>query len=96
MFFNYPSDKRTFDLEDQFMIGDAILVKGVTDENQHIITILLPGTEVIPPVLYNYRYCICLMCRIGLISTPIKVLVRVCMNYRLVKIGFRCLERPVK
>jgi len=46
LFFNYPSDKATFDIQDQYLIGDDILVKPVVTEGERSTSVYLPGTEV--------------------------------------------------
>jgi len=51
MFMNFPNDEKTFTLEDQFMVGDDLLVKPVISEGQQEITVYLPKVYK----WYNYK-----------------------------------------
>jgi alpha-glucosidase len=42
LWFKYPKDRNTFDIEYQFFYGDSILVSPVTEENATAVTIYLP------------------------------------------------------
>ena len=42
LWFKYPKDKNTFDLEYQFFYGDSILVSPVTEDNATSVSIYLP------------------------------------------------------
>jgi len=46
LFFNYPSDRLTFDIGDQYLIGEDILVKPVVNEGERSTSVYLPGSEV--------------------------------------------------
>ncbi|XP_072023564.1 neutral alpha-glucosidase AB-like isoform X2 [Amphiura filiformis] len=46
MWVEFPSDEKTFDMEDQYMIGDALLVKPVTTAGTTHQTTYLPGEDV--------------------------------------------------
>eukprot|EP00906_Rhabdomonas_costata_P014179 RCo020398 len=48
MFFKWPKDEKLFTMGDQFMLGDALLVKPIANprsENHDDIPVYLPGTE---------------------------------------------------
>src|ERR1700735_1383447 len=42
LWFKYPKDEKTFDLEYQFFYGDSILVSPVTEDNATSVSIYLP------------------------------------------------------
>jgi alpha-glucosidase len=43
LFFEYPEDTNTFDIQDQFFFGDSILVSPVLEPNQTSVTAYMPG-----------------------------------------------------
>jgi alpha 1,3-glucosidase len=45
MFFEFPKDESVFAMEDQFMLGSAILVKPVTEPHASTLTVYLPSTQ---------------------------------------------------
>ncbi|KAJ3083849.1 hypothetical protein HK102_000853, partial [Quaeritorhiza haematococci] len=51
MVFAFPEDKRTFSMDDQFMLGPALLIKPVTREDQNFVDVYLPPTST----WYNYK-----------------------------------------
>jgi len=42
MWFKYPKDRNTFNIEYQFFYGDSVLVSPVTEENATSVSIYLP------------------------------------------------------
>ena len=42
----FPQDKTTFDIEQEFMVGDSLLIKAVAQANQLTTSVYLPGTGV--------------------------------------------------
>ncbi|OZJ06992.1 hypothetical protein BZG36_00191 [Bifiguratus adelaidae] len=54
MFFEFPQDERTFALEDQFMVGPALLVKPVVNEGQTVQSIYLPSGPNGSQIWYDY------------------------------------------
>lgn len=42
----FPRDKTTFDIEQEFMVGDSLLIKPVTKANQFTTSVYLPGNGV--------------------------------------------------
>ena len=42
LFFEYPDDANTFDIQDQFFFGDSILVSPVLEPNQTSVTAYMP------------------------------------------------------
>jgi alpha-glucosidase len=42
LFFEYPKDANTFDIQDQFFFGDSILVSPVLEPNQTSVTAYMP------------------------------------------------------
>ncbi|KAG4090737.1 glycosyl hydrolases family 31-domain-containing protein [Neocallimastix lanati (nom. inval.)] len=51
MFMNFPEDEKSFNIQDQFMVGDDLLVKPVITEGQTEITVYLPKVYK----WYNYK-----------------------------------------
>lgn len=51
MFMNFPDDEKTFELDDQFMVGDDLLIKPVASQGQQEITVYLPKVYK----WYNYK-----------------------------------------
>lgn len=45
MFMEFPNDPRTFAMDDQWMVGDALLVKPVTDDKTTRVNVYLPSSE---------------------------------------------------
>jgi alpha 1,3-glucosidase len=45
---NFPYDERTFDMDDQFMVGDVLVMKPITESGQKSVQVYLPQT-----VIYN-------------------------------------------
>jgi len=45
MFFEFPEDSQTFSIDDQWMVGDALLVKPVTDPGKSSVDVYLPGAQ---------------------------------------------------
>ncbi|KAI7904128.1 glycosyl hydrolases family 31-domain-containing protein [Cokeromyces recurvatus] len=45
MFMEFPDDETVFDMDDQFMVGESILVKPVTTEGTDKVEIYFPGNE---------------------------------------------------
>jgi alpha 1,3-glucosidase len=45
MWVEYPNDRDTFTMQDQFMAGSDILVKPVTAAGQSSVTVYLPGQQ---------------------------------------------------
>jgi len=43
---NFPEDEKSFNIQDQFMVGDDLLVKPVITEGQTEITVYLPKVYV--------------------------------------------------
>jgi alpha-glucosidase (family GH31 glycosyl hydrolase) len=43
---HYPSDAATFAMEDQHLLGRDLLVKPVTQKDQSMTSVYLPGSEV--------------------------------------------------
>ena len=46
MFAEFPDDDVTYKMGDQFMLGSAILVKPVVQQNQASVDVYLPKTRV--------------------------------------------------
>jgi alpha 1,3-glucosidase len=42
----FPDDAETYSMEDQFMLGNALLIKPVTKSQQTSVNVYLPGTQV--------------------------------------------------
>ena len=42
----FPNDEKTFDMNDQFMLGDALLVKPITKPAEKSISVYLPTASV--------------------------------------------------
>lgn len=45
MFTEFPDDALTFTMDDQWMIGDTLLVKPVTDSGKNSVDVYLPGND---------------------------------------------------
>jgi alpha 1,3-glucosidase len=45
MFMEFPDDHTTFKMDDQWMVGGALLVKPVTDKGANSVQVYLPGSE---------------------------------------------------
>jgi alpha 1,3-glucosidase len=45
MFTEFPDDELTFTMDDQWMIGDTLLVKPVTDSGKNSVDVYLPGND---------------------------------------------------
>ena len=43
----FPSDKNLYNNDEQFMLGDAILVRPVLESKVNKVKVILPGKEVI-------------------------------------------------
>lgn len=46
LWMEFPEDKTTFDIEQEFMLGGALLIKGVTAKQQLTTSVYLPGPAV--------------------------------------------------
>ena len=46
MIMEYPLDENTFDMEDQFMLGENILIKPIVKPDQQFIDIYLPSNSI--------------------------------------------------
>jgi len=46
MFLTFPDDENTYGMDDQFMVGESLLVKPVTEQGQNEISVYLPTTSV--------------------------------------------------
>jgi alpha 1,3-glucosidase len=53
MFMEFPEDESMFTTEDQFMVGEAVLVKPVTQEGATSADVYFPGSEV------RFQICVC-------------------------------------
>ncbi|XP_038066335.1 neutral alpha-glucosidase AB-like isoform X2 [Patiria miniata] len=47
MWQGFPDDEETFAMEDQFMIGDSLLVKPVTDKGATSVSVYFPGQDMV-------------------------------------------------
>jgi alpha-glucosidase (family GH31 glycosyl hydrolase) len=45
MFMEFPDDPATFDMQTQYMLGSALLVRPVMDEGAQSAVVYLPGSE---------------------------------------------------
>ncbi|EFJ31082.1 hypothetical protein SELMODRAFT_169507 [Selaginella moellendorffii] len=45
LWFEHPNDPETFAMDDEFLIGDALLVRSVYTEGSNLETVYLPGSE---------------------------------------------------
>uniref|UniRef100_A0A6A7G7H0 Glucosidase II subunit alpha n=1 Tax=Hirondellea gigas TaxID=1518452 RepID=A0A6A7G7H0_9CRUS len=43
LWYEYPSDERTFQIEDQFLLGSDLLIKPITEAGMTMTTVYLPG-----------------------------------------------------
>ena len=48
MMYEFPNDEQTFAMDDQYMLGDAILVKPVTEKDQKVVKIYV-GDQTVNP-----------------------------------------------
>lgn len=51
MMMEFPNDVNTFAMDDQFMLGDALMIKPVTSNDQTSVDVYLPHRNV------NNRAC---------------------------------------
>lgn len=51
----YPEDMSTFSIEDQFMLGDALLIHPVSDAGAHGVQVYLPGQEEVWYDIQSYQ-----------------------------------------
>ncbi len=42
----FPKDEKTFDMDDQFMLGPALVIKPVLQPQQNLISVYLPAESV--------------------------------------------------
>jgi mannosyl-oligosaccharide alpha-1,3-glucosidase len=52
LFFEYPQDKETFNMDDQWLVGSDILVKPATSKGMTTTEVYFPGRE-------RERVCVC-------------------------------------
>ncbi len=45
LWLEYPRDKNTYVLEDQFLVGGSLMVKPVTEQYATSVSVYLPGTN---------------------------------------------------
>lgn len=45
LFFEYPEDRATFEIEDQFLVGTDLLVKPISEEGQRETSVYFPGSQ---------------------------------------------------
>jgi alpha 1,3-glucosidase len=48
MMYEFPNDEQTFAMDDQYMLGDALLVKPVTEKDQKVVKIYV-GDQTVNP-----------------------------------------------
>lgn len=53
LFFDYPEDDKTYDMQDQFLIGSNLLVKPVVEEDMKSVAVYFPGGS--DAVWYDYE-----------------------------------------
>lgn len=46
MMFSFPKDETTFDMDDQYMLGDALLIKAVGEAGLSSVDVYLPEGRV--------------------------------------------------
>ncbi|XP_044515955.1 neutral alpha-glucosidase C [Gracilinanus agilis] len=70
----FPKELETFDVEDEYMLGSALLIHPVTEPKVTMVDVLLPGSE---EVWYDFRTFVCwegartLKFPVALDSTPV-------------------------
>eukprot|EP01095_Lingulamoeba_sp_RSL-Kostka_P001495 TRINITY_DN12075_c0_g1_i1.p1 TRINITY_DN12075_c0_g1~~TRINITY_DN12075_c0_g1_i1.p1 ORF type:complete len:916 (+),score=328.64 TRINITY_DN12075_c0_g1_i1:28-2775(+) len=51
LFFEYPEDEYTYNMENQFLVGSSLLVKPIVEKNRNSVHVYLPGNQP----WYNYN-----------------------------------------
>jgi alpha-glucosidase (family GH31 glycosyl hydrolase) len=46
MVLEFPDDENTYGIDDQFMVGNALVVKGIYSKDSRHVEVYLPKTEV--------------------------------------------------
>ena len=54
LFVQFPNDARTYDLDTEFLVGDALLVRPVTKEGAQSVSVYLPGSAG-TDIWYDYE-----------------------------------------
>ena len=43
----YPRDRNTYNMEEQFLVGDDLMVRPITQQNSQAVQIYLPGSQLV-------------------------------------------------
>lgn len=58
----FPRDKNTYEMEDQFIVGNSLMVKPVTEQYATTTQLYLPGTNTVSVCASVWRggVCVCI------------------------------------